>query len=76
MSGTQSNPRSYDWLFGSVWHNGVDVHDGLEQVVDDLLTLLATNVLDLLQLLFVLLLSILLGLLVAASVLLREGIST
>lgn len=63
------SPCLYNWLLNSVGHDRLDVHDGSEQIVNDLLALFVANVLDLLQLDIVLLVGIFLGLLVAAGVL-------
>ena len=56
-------------LLNSVWALGLDVGDGLQQVVDDGLALVVANLLDILQLLLGILAGILLGLVVAAGVL-------
>lgn len=60
---------SCDGLLDSVGHDGLDVADRTEQVLDDLVTLLVADALDLLQLLVRVLVGVLLGLLVAAGVL-------
>lgn len=61
-------------LLSPVWDNRFDVHNSGEQVIDNLVALGATDILDLLQLDLILLLGILLGLLVATGVL-QEGVS-
>lgn len=65
---------SCNWLFNAVWHDRLDIGNSFEQIVNDLLAFAAANILDFLELDLDVLLSILLGLLIATGMLDRWSV--